>query len=93
MKTIKASEFKAKCLQLMNEVAESGTVIVITKNGQPVAQLAPVVSRATTLAGSHKGKINIAGDIVSSLDEPWDAESSNPFLLKNRKIEYVRNRC
>jgi antitoxin (DNA-binding transcriptional repressor) of toxin-antitoxin stability system len=39
MKTIKASEFKAKCLQLMNEVAKSGHVIVITKNGQPVAQL------------------------------------------------------
>ena len=33
MKTIKASEFKAKCLQLMSEVAETGEVIVITKNG------------------------------------------------------------
>ena len=41
MKTIKASEFKAKCLKLMNEVAESGNIIVITKNGHPVAQLAP----------------------------------------------------
>ena len=44
MKTIKASEFKAKCLKLMNEVAESGNIIVITKNGQPAAQLAPVIS-------------------------------------------------
>lgn len=77
MKTIKASEFKAKCLQLMNEVAESGDVIVITKNGQPVAQLAPVVSRPATLAGSHKGKIGIVGDIVGALNEPWDAECSS----------------
>ena len=32
MKTIKASEFKAKCLKLMNEEAEYGNIIVITKN-------------------------------------------------------------
>ncbi|MCI0746041.1 MAG: type II toxin-antitoxin system Phd/YefM family antitoxin [Verrucomicrobia subdivision 3 bacterium] len=77
MKTIKASEFKAKCLKIMNEVAESDTVIVITKNGKPVAQLAPVVSRVSTLAGAHQGKINIQGDIVSSTGESWDAECSS----------------
>ena len=32
-RTIKASEFKAKCLKLMDEVAENGEEIVITKNG------------------------------------------------------------
>jgi prevent-host-death family protein len=77
MKTIKASEFKAKCLQLMNEVADSGDSIVITKNGHPVAQLCPVISRPATLAGCHKGKIGIVGDIVGSLGEPWDAECSS----------------
>jgi prevent-host-death family protein len=77
MKTIKASDFKAKCLQIMNEVAESGTVIVITKNGKPVAQLAPVVSRASTLVGAHQGKISIVGDIVGSMGEPWNAECSS----------------
>jgi prevent-host-death family protein len=74
MQTIKASEFKAKCLQLMNEVAESGEIIVITKNGQPVAQLTPVASRPNTLAGCHKGKIGIVGDIIAPLCEQWDAE-------------------
>lgn len=77
MKTIKASEFKAKCLQLMNEVAESGDIIIITKNGQPIAQLAPVVSRPATLAGTHRGKIDILGDIVGPIDVPWDAECSS----------------
>ena len=38
-RTIKASEFKAKCLKLMDEVAENGEEIVITKNGKPVAKL------------------------------------------------------
>ena len=33
-RTIKASEFKAKCLKLMDEVAETGEEIVITKNGR-----------------------------------------------------------
>jgi prevent-host-death family protein len=74
MQTIKASEFKAKCLQLMNEVAESGEIIVITKNGQPVAQLAPITSRPTSLAGCHQGKISIIGDIIAPVGESWDAE-------------------
>ncbi|WP_020564026.1 type II toxin-antitoxin system Phd/YefM family antitoxin [Methylosarcina fibrata] len=76
MKTVKASEFKAKCLQLMNEVTDSGDSIII-KNGQPVAQLSPIVSRPATLAGCHKSKIGIAGDIVGTLGEPWDAECSS----------------
>jgi len=40
--TIKASEFKAKCLKLMDEVNETGEIIVITKNGKPVAVLMAV---------------------------------------------------
>ena len=39
LRIIKASEFKAKCLKLMDEVAENGEEIVITKNGKPVAKL------------------------------------------------------
>ena len=40
-RTVKASEFKANCLKLMDEVAESGEEIVITKNGRPVSRLLP----------------------------------------------------
>ena len=39
--TIKASEFKAKCLQLMDKVNQSGQEIIITKNGKPVSKLVP----------------------------------------------------
>ena len=74
MKTIKASEFKAKCLKIMDEVADTHVPIVITKNGKPVAQLGPVVSKVSTLAGAHQGKIRIEGDIVASLGETWNAE-------------------
>ena len=73
IKTIKASEFKAKCLRLMDEVAETGQPLVITKNGKPVAQLGPVVSRPPTLARAHAGKIRILGDIIAPIDVDWEA--------------------
>lgn len=39
--TITASEFKAKCLNLMEQVRKTGEVISITKRGVEVARLAP----------------------------------------------------
>ncbi len=72
MKTIKASEFKAKCLKLMDQVAETGETLVITKNGRPVAELRPIKKRVDSLFGLHKGQIRIKGDIVSPLDVEWE---------------------
>ena len=70
---IKASEFKAKCLQLMDEVNQTGAEIVITKNGKPVSKLVPVGKRVETLFGAHKGQITVIGDIVPPLEVQWDA--------------------
>lgn len=72
-KTIKASEFKAKCLQLMEEIKQTGEEIVITKNGEPVSKLVPVRHKPKTLFGAHKGKIAVKGDIVAPLDAGWEA--------------------
>ena len=44
-RTIKASEFKATCLKLMDDVADSGEEIIITKNGRPVSRLVPYRSK------------------------------------------------
>lgn len=41
-RTIGAGEFKAKCLQLMDEVREEGIELIITKRGKPVAKLMAV---------------------------------------------------
>ena len=38
---IQASEFKAKCLALLDEVAETKETLVVTKRGKPVAQIVP----------------------------------------------------
>ena len=37
MQTIQISEFKAKCLSLVDTVASSGEVLVVTKNGKASA--------------------------------------------------------
>ncbi len=62
--TIAASEFKAKCLKLLDDVAE-GATLVVTKHGKPVARVAPVSAKNQTLRGSWKGIVKIKGDIVS----------------------------
>ena len=83
VRTIKASEFKAKCLKLMDEVAESGQEIVITKNGRPVSRLAPYRERPKTFFGADKGKIKILGDIVSPMPAEWfeDPNDSDEALF------------
>ena len=67
-RTLKASEFKAKCLKLMDEVADSGNEIVITKNGRPVSRLVPYREKPKSLFGIDKGRFEILGDIVEPLD-------------------------
>jgi prevent-host-death family protein len=73
MRTIKASEFKAACLKLMDEGVASGEPVVITKNGKPVAQLGPVGRERKGIWGLHKGQIEILGDIIDPFDVEWKA--------------------
>ena len=63
-KIIEASEFKIKCLKLMDEVAETGEDIVITRNGHPVSRLVPYREKPKTLWGIDRGRFEILGDII-----------------------------
>jgi prevent-host-death family protein len=72
--SISAAEFKATCLDLMDTVAETGALIIVTKRGRPVAMLAPVRPSRNSLRGIMKGRIRIIGDIMSPIDVVWDAE-------------------
>ena len=71
--TIKASEFKAKCLKLMDMVAETGQELIISKNGRPVARLVPYHRKPDSLFGIDREKLEILGDIVEPLDIEWEA--------------------
>ena len=73
-RTIKASEFKAKCLKLMDEVAETGEEIIITKRGRPVSKLTPYKKKSKTWFGADRDRIKILGDIISPIDVEWEAE-------------------
>jgi prevent-host-death family protein len=41
VRTIKASEFKAKCLQILDEVKATGEPVLVTKRGETIARLIP----------------------------------------------------
>ena len=72
---IKASEFKAKCLKLMDEVAKDGAEYVITKNGRPVSRLVPYRKKPKSLFGIDRGRLEILGDIDEPLNVAWEAET------------------
>ena len=72
-RTVTASEFKARCLQLMEEVNDTGQEIVITKRGKPVSRLVPYRQRPASLIGLMKGQIKILGDIIEPIDVKWEA--------------------
>jgi prevent-host-death family protein len=73
--TFAASEFKAKCLRLLDRVEAEGETLVITKRGRPVAKVVPASSLRRSLRGSWKGLVKIKGDVVH-FDASRDWESS-----------------
>jgi prevent-host-death family protein len=71
--SISASQFKARCLGPMDQVAATGEVLVITKNGRPVAELHPCAApRRPSPFGLHP-KASIAGDVLAPIDTAWTA--------------------
>jgi prevent-host-death family protein len=74
MKTVMASEFKAKCLKIMDEVAESGEEVVVTKNGVPVGKFVPYRRKPKTLRGLHAGQVHAQDDLIEPPGEVWDVD-------------------
>jgi prevent-host-death family protein len=70
--TIPAGEFKAKCLKLLDKVAEDRQPLVITKHGKPVAQLVPMPTNQSII-GAMRGSVLWEGDIISPIDVEWEA--------------------
>ncbi len=74
-----AVEFKAKCLELMDQVKENHEEVIITKYGKAVAKLVPVIAAkkkgSGSLFGYMKGSVKVNGNIIDPIDEVWDAES------------------
>lgn len=69
---IGAGDFKARCLKLLDEVAETREPLVITKHGKAVAKLVPMPPEQE-LFGALAGSVLNEGDLISPLDNHWDA--------------------
>ena len=77
MKEVAISEFKAKCLGMLEEVRKTRKPLRVTRFGEPVAEIVPTTPkpRSKSWLGSMAGSVKIFGDIVGptgSFDD-WDA--------------------
>lgn len=72
---VSATEFKARCLAILNEIEERGGPITITRRGLPVAVLGPArTSTWKSPRNSWAGKARICGDIVNvDMSSLWEA--------------------
>jgi prevent-host-death family protein len=77
MEKIAISKFKATCLAVLERVRKTGKPVLVTRFGQPVAELVPprASHRQKRWVGSLTGTGEITGDIVSPASEEgdWDA--------------------
>jgi prevent-host-death family protein len=76
VKEIAISEFKAKCLSLLEQVQKTKKPIRVTRFGKPIAEVVPPSPEAgpTAWIGSMKDTMKIVGDIVSPASDEQDWE-------------------
>jgi prevent-host-death family protein len=77
MQEVAISEFKAKCLALLEQVRKTKKPIRVTRFGTPVAEVVPPspVAEGQHWLGSMKDTIEILGDVVSPVIEETDWEA------------------
>jgi prevent-host-death family protein len=77
MKEVAISEFKAKCLGILEQVRKTRTPILVTRFGEPVAQIGPPApgKRPKNWLGCMEGTGRITGDIVAPTGDwnDWEA--------------------
>jgi prevent-host-death family protein len=81
MKTMNASEFKAKCLAILDEVSRTREPLTILKHGKPVARLVPAETEHRVYPQhTLRGSLEILGDIVEPAVDPddWEANRDGP---------------
>jgi len=71
VRRIGVAEFKARCLELLDEVGTRGARIIITKRGEPIANVTPIGRTRRPLKGLLRNRLTIDGDIV---EVDWTGE-------------------
>ncbi len=81
---VSATEFKAKCLALLNQVAEEGGTVTVTKRGRPLATVARAKPKPfKSSEGILAGKVKIVGDIVNLDMSEFYEVVTNPDRVLN----------
>ena len=80
-RTMTATDFRAKSLGLIDEVAETGREIVITKRGRALARLVPYRASLGPWFGRDRDIIKIHGDIGAPIDVEWVADADPDRVL------------
>jgi prevent-host-death family protein len=85
--TVSATEFKAKCLALLNQIAEEGGTVTVTKRGRPMATMGPAKRKPfKSSEGILAGKVKIIGDIVNAdTSDLWEVVTNPDRTLNPEK--------
>jgi prevent-host-death family protein len=76
MQNVSISQFKAKCLGLIEHVHKTRQPLCITRHGRPVAEVVPAgPDRERKFLGDMIGTAEIVGDIVSPIIDPDEIEA------------------
>jgi prevent-host-death family protein len=78
MNVYSASEFKAKCLAILDQVNSTREAVTILKRGKPVAQLVPLVQQDSGYPQDDLlGSVRVLGDIMAPPlpAESWESEA------------------
>ena len=76
MKEVLVSEFKARCVGLLNEVHDSKQELLVTKRGRPLALVVPTTfpESGLRIAGDSSGCAHIDADLVETdLSADWES--------------------
>lgn len=76
METINATDFKARCLAILDHVQKTGERLVILKRGRPVAELLPATGAAGECPQMElMGTVTVEGDVIAPAvpEEDWDS--------------------
>jgi antitoxin (DNA-binding transcriptional repressor) of toxin-antitoxin stability system len=78
MDDVAISKFKATCLAVLEQVLKTGKPVLVTRFGQPIAEIYPPASqRVPRRFGARVGSGEILGDIVGPISDESDW-NSNP---------------
>jgi prevent-host-death family protein len=73
-RVVSATEFKAKCLALLDEIGHKGGTIIVTKRGRPMATVGPVRKRLwPSSEGLWMGKVRIPEEqLTADMSDRWE---------------------